>query len=630
MAKVFLSYARADHSRVAGLAAALEQAGHEVWWDRRIGGGAEFAREIEMALGSADVVIVAWSAHSVTSHWVRDEAADGRDTGRLLPVTLDGTQPPLGFRQFQTVDLSDWNGRVTAPQWRLLLEGVDRGKGIKAPEKSGVTAASPRFRRMGQVAVGVGALAAAVGTALLLAPSESKAGEPPELEITRMEALTPSLPAEFAGNVRQEIRAALATDNAISVTSDSAGESKARFSLDATMSSGPGELKFAVEVSDRKSGKTLWSRILDIPVDQTQVAPRQLAYKVGQVVRCGLSSESQELDPHSLGLWFRYCDELWGNTKSEDATILNAVQKVTEAAPHFSPAWSARALFSSVIARRSSDQKSMRGEAAAAARRALELNPKNGEAFGAMANLLPDRDYAGREALLRKGVEARPTDCFCEAILYAQFLLSVGRIREAETYYRRVHDLRPLSANGSWGQIYSLFLLGRDKDAQALLIEAREVWPEEFAWMTVRSAFWTGDYDSALAVVDNPKFKVPQPRRESWRTALNALKSGSEAQKRAAVAALAKVARSPEGNNLIGIAALGALGAKSEALQAAERFAGKTGITMMLFEPTFDGVRHTAEFDRLIESLGLARYWATTGKTADFCASDGARSCRRA
>src|SRR5687767_10198117 len=111
MATLFLSYSRDDVGRIRLLAKALERDGHDVWWDRQITGGEEFAGAIERALASADVVIVCWSDSSTKSAWVRDEAAAGRDTGRMVPVTLDGCLPPLGFRQFQTIDLADWTGR---------------------------------------------------------------------------------------------------------------------------------------------------------------------------------------------------------------------------------------------------------------------------------------------------------------------------------------------------------------------------------------------------------------------------------------------------------------------------------------------------------------------------------------
>ena len=47
-------------------------------------------------------MVVLWSKQSVESPWVRDEAAAGRDKGRLVPASIDGTPPaPLSFRQYQ-------------------------------------------------------------------------------------------------------------------------------------------------------------------------------------------------------------------------------------------------------------------------------------------------------------------------------------------------------------------------------------------------------------------------------------------------------------------------------------------------------------------------------------------------
>ena len=99
MTSVFLSYDRDDAVKAHSIALALEKAGHQVWWDQHIKGGAQYSKEIEAALKAADAVVVLWSAHSVDSAWVRDEAAAGRDSGRLVPVMIDDTEPPLGFRQ---------------------------------------------------------------------------------------------------------------------------------------------------------------------------------------------------------------------------------------------------------------------------------------------------------------------------------------------------------------------------------------------------------------------------------------------------------------------------------------------------------------------------------------------------
>jgi len=123
-ANVFLSYARSDEASAAKLVYALEQAGLEVWWDARIEGGAEFARSIEAALDRCDAVVVLWSANSVRSDWVLDEASRGRQQRKLVPVSIDGTAAPLGFGQYQVVKLTGWSGDPKSPVIGALARGI--------------------------------------------------------------------------------------------------------------------------------------------------------------------------------------------------------------------------------------------------------------------------------------------------------------------------------------------------------------------------------------------------------------------------------------------------------------------------------------------------------------------------
>ena len=121
---LFLSYARDDRARAEKLAAALRHHGFEVWWDALIEGGAQFASTISEALDKADAVLVLWSRNSVESDWVRDEAATGRDRHRLVPLSLDGSKPPLGFRQYQAINLSHWRGREDAREIAAIVRAV--------------------------------------------------------------------------------------------------------------------------------------------------------------------------------------------------------------------------------------------------------------------------------------------------------------------------------------------------------------------------------------------------------------------------------------------------------------------------------------------------------------------------
>jgi adenylate cyclase len=131
VSRIFLSYARDDLDAAKHLASCMGESGHDVWWDRHLHGGSRFVTEIDRALKDAEAVVVLWSPTSIESAWVQDEAAEGRDSGRLVPVSLGSAKPPLGFRQFQTINLGSWDGNSTPDALADLLEAIARTCGAE-------------------------------------------------------------------------------------------------------------------------------------------------------------------------------------------------------------------------------------------------------------------------------------------------------------------------------------------------------------------------------------------------------------------------------------------------------------------------------------------------------------------
>ena len=130
---LFLSYSRGDLARARPVIDLLEGAGFDVWWDGRLEGGENYLQTTEAALEGAAAVVVLWSATSVASHWVRDEAQRGRERECLVPLTIDGTMAPLGFRQFQLLDVSGWDGSAASPEAARILVAVRARLGEAAP-----------------------------------------------------------------------------------------------------------------------------------------------------------------------------------------------------------------------------------------------------------------------------------------------------------------------------------------------------------------------------------------------------------------------------------------------------------------------------------------------------------------
>ena len=147
MSRIFLSYARDDVDAAAQLADFMSEAGHEVWWDRHLSGGARFAKEIEKALKNAEAVVVIWSEASVDSAWVQDEAEEGRDSGRLIPVAIGAAKPPLGFRQFHVIDLGSWSGGGRPEAVDELLDAIGRTCASADREQAPASAKTERTHR---------------------------------------------------------------------------------------------------------------------------------------------------------------------------------------------------------------------------------------------------------------------------------------------------------------------------------------------------------------------------------------------------------------------------------------------------------------------------------------------------
>jgi hypothetical protein len=176
MADLFLSYARPDRARAAAVAAAIEQDGRSLWWDERLASGEDYATVIEREIAAATHVVVAWSASARDSLWVRAEANEALDRGKLVQINFDGAKPPLPFTILHWIDFSGWSGGREQAPWPQLSRAVEPASDTQAeaaprgwrPDPGGVPVAArtePALQGLERVA----ALGwAALGTAILL------------------------------------------------------------------------------------------------------------------------------------------------------------------------------------------------------------------------------------------------------------------------------------------------------------------------------------------------------------------------------------------------------------------------------------------------------------------------------
>ncbi len=133
MADIFLSYTEQDREQARRVATMLESVGWSVWWDRRIPAGETWRSVLEEALQNMRCMIVLWSARSIESEWVSEEATEGRRVGKLVPVLIEPVRPPAGFREIQAADLTNWDGSPEFEGMRMLVADLQRLLGNPVP-----------------------------------------------------------------------------------------------------------------------------------------------------------------------------------------------------------------------------------------------------------------------------------------------------------------------------------------------------------------------------------------------------------------------------------------------------------------------------------------------------------------
>lgn len=153
MSDIFLSYTEKDREAVRRLADALQSVGWSVWWDRRIPAGLTWRSVLEHELQDMRCMVVLWSANSVQSEWVCEEAAEGRRLGRLVPVSIDRVRPPAGFREVQAADLVGWDGSPDFIGLQRLVEDIERLIGKPGAPLAAASTPDERQDRVGRVAV---------------------------------------------------------------------------------------------------------------------------------------------------------------------------------------------------------------------------------------------------------------------------------------------------------------------------------------------------------------------------------------------------------------------------------------------------------------------------------------------
>lgn len=627
-ATLFLSYSRTDKSRARRVATALQKAGYEIWWDARIEGGAAYARSISAALDAADAVIVLWSAKSIESDWVRDEAAQGRDRHCLIPISLDGSLPPIGFRQYQIIDLSRWHGRSRSREIVAIESAVEAIIGGRASEShSDYSLLSRRHALLGGSAASIAVLAAGGW----LAWEKGLIGKGP-LPLSIAVVAFRNLGGDTAQNyfsdgLTAEVRVALTRISALHVLAGTSTAKAAehgddpkriaaalavRFVLSGSVERAGDIVRIVADLADGATGFTRWSQSFDRKLTDIFALQSEVARTVAQAMSVQVATS--EPAPGGTTNVQAYENYLQGlalfNLAKDEATDRAALEFYDRALvddPNFALALAARSRSLAAYAdeyAQHDELKSLYDDAIATASRAVQIAPTLAEAQLALGfayytgrlDVARARPYYDRAYQLGRG----NADI---ALLFALYCSRAGRASAASAAVQRAVALDPLNARALRAQ-GSVAYAGRHfDDALAPLRRALELNPK----MTF-AHFLAGSALLALGRLQDAKSEYlaePQPEFSLTGVAIVENKLGAV---QAAQKAYAELVRKLGDSALYQQAEVLAQWNRIDlALQrlARARAAGDSGLIYVATDPLLDPLRNDPRFKRFVSGLHL-------------------------
>ncbi|GLQ20936.1 TIR domain-containing protein [Algimonas porphyrae] len=423
--RIFLSYTRAEQDIARTIVSLLEGAGFDVWWDDLLEGGDTYLPTTEAALEAADCVVVLWSELSVNSNWVRDEAQFGREQNRLVPLSLDGTMAPLGFRQIQMIDIQGWTGDAQSREGERIIAAVraqaqagDDEDAMQRNAVSGVAAATARMPRPGPThrpalsrrALLAGGVVAGSGALAFGAWQLKLFGSPTEdtvsMAVLRFANLTGDADqAWFSDGLSGELRRALARNPLLRVSAPTSSTAMAdadefeigrllgvKNILRGSVQRSGTVMRISTELVQVADGLIRWAESYDRTLDDVLAVQSEIADSVATALIAQIVSEDevrktldQQKEVGGTGNVAAYEAYLRGlafydlsSGEESDRAALAQFDAAIAADPAFASAWAMRAIMLSGIANWTSGAEAVADlfkQSMASAQRSIELEP---------------------------------------------------------------------------------------------------------------------------------------------------------------------------------------------------------------------------------------------------------------
>ena len=461
MADVFVSYARADKSRVAPIVEAIEAKGLSVWWDPEIAPGQEFDDQIDAEIAAAGAVLVVWTPTSVVSRWVRGEAREAAERNILVPVRFDQARLPMDVRAIHTTDLDGWDGNPSSLQaqefLRALVTMIHRSQATRSAKSAGPRDAAAPAKDVRSYTICV-------------LPFVNMSGDPEQ--------------EYFSDGITEDIITDLSKVSALGVIARNsafmykgkqldilkvARELKVSHVLEGSVRKAGGRIRINAQLVDGETNSHVWAERYDRDSSDIFALQDEISEAIVKALKLRLLPEEKKAierrgtsnaEAHNLYLMARqtYITSQEYDPRSAEA-IVRLCARATEIDPNYAQAWALMAIGHDKL-------RQARGTAAgdsngmAAAERALAIDPRSAEAHAIKAQILMSGgDPVAAAAAVATALELDPESYEVNRSA-GRLNYQLHRHAEAIRYYEKASSLVEADINSASMLMSSYMALG--------------------------------------------------------------------------------------------------------------------------------------------------------------------------
>jgi adenylate cyclase len=525
--EIFISYRRADEAWARLLHTQLQAEGVEAWYDAQVGAGQDWRVATAKALQASRIFVLLFSQAAAESEDIAKELAVAIFSKKLvMPVRIENIQPTGAF--LYELASRNWVNAFENTEAKLaeLAQGLaklvksgvvdesiipfDRNAGAKMPVQKRSWLKRNPLVIAAAVIVMVVALAALFWIyprpATVIANSQPLS-RPSGVSVAVLPFLNLSSDKDqefFSDGITEEITSALAKVPGLTVIGRTSafqfkGENKdmraigqalgAKNLIEGSVRKAGNQVRITAQLINAANGTHLWTESYDRKLTDIFAVQEDIATAISGALQVPLGLKpgqslvaNRTADTDSYQDYLRAMELYRARGFTNFTLAITLLEQVIARDPNYAPAWALLAnvyvLMPEYPSVKATDEEARRlqdvylPKAEAAARKAISLDARSADAFGALGGSLDQRhNWIQARDTLVQALKLDPNNLIVLSA-FAHHLSEVGHLKESLATWQKMSKLDPLDRRPKINVARTLTMIGQYDAAVAIYLKA--------------------------------------------------------------------------------------------------------------------------------------------------------------